>query len=126
MSIMPPRCAPNGALRELQRRSRFYKHCGSLRSALCDSAYGFTSPGFVLRKGELKMKSRVICFALLLMSFAVTVKAQERKMKIYISADMEGVVGVVTNEQLGPQGFEYAPLPRIHDARSQCRHRGRI
>src|SRR4026209_1602833 len=29
-------------------------------------------------------------------------------MKIYISADMEGVVGVVTGEQLGPQGFEYA------------------
>jgi D-amino peptidase len=28
-------------------------------------------------------------------------------MKIYISADMEGVVGVVTGEQLGPQGFEY-------------------
>ena len=32
--------------------------------------------------------------------------AQGKKMKIYISADMEGVVGVVTNEQLGPQGFE--------------------
>jgi D-amino peptidase len=29
-------------------------------------------------------------------------------MKIYISADMEGIVGVVTSEQLGPQGFEYA------------------
>ncbi|MGA9767887.1 MAG: M55 family metallopeptidase [Blastocatellia bacterium] len=28
-------------------------------------------------------------------------------MKIYISADMEGIVGVVTGEQLGPQGFEY-------------------
>ncbi|MCA1635900.1 MAG: M55 family metallopeptidase [Acidobacteria bacterium] len=28
-------------------------------------------------------------------------------MKIYISADMEGVVGVVTGEQLGPSGFEY-------------------
>jgi len=54
------------------------------------------------------MKFRAICFALLLMSFANTVKAQERKLKIYISADMEGVVGVVTNEQLGPQGFEYA------------------
>lgn len=55
------------------------------------------------------MKSRVMCLALLLMSFAIMVKAQERKMKmkIYISADMEGVVGVVTNEQLGPQGFEY-------------------
>lgn len=28
-------------------------------------------------------------------------------MKIYISADMEGVVGVVTGEQLSPEGFEY-------------------
>ena len=54
------------------------------------------------------MKSRVICLALLLVTFAVTGKAQTRPLKIYISADMEGVVGVVTNEQLGPQGFEYA------------------
>jgi len=54
------------------------------------------------------MKSRVICLALLLLAFAVTGKAQTRPLKIYISADMEGVVGVVTNEQLGPQGFEYA------------------
>src|ERR671911_3181502 len=54
------------------------------------------------------MKSRPICFVLLLVSLAIAVDAQERKkMKIYISADMEGVVGVVTNEQLGPQGFEY-------------------
>jgi D-amino peptidase len=28
-------------------------------------------------------------------------------LKIYISADMEGVVGVVTDQQLGPDGFEY-------------------
>ena len=28
-------------------------------------------------------------------------------LKIYISADMEGVVGVVTDQQLGPGGFEY-------------------
>ncbi|MCC6328470.1 MAG: M55 family metallopeptidase [Acidobacteria bacterium] len=28
-------------------------------------------------------------------------------MKIYISADMEGITGVVTGEQLTPQGFEY-------------------
>ena len=27
--------------------------------------------------------------------------------KVYISADMEGVAGVVTSEQLGPAGFEY-------------------
>ena len=54
------------------------------------------------------MKSRVICLTVLLMSVAIVTKAQTRPMKIYISADMEGVVGVVTNEQLGPQGFEYA------------------
>jgi len=53
------------------------------------------------------MKLRLIYLTLLLMIFASTSKAQ-RPMKIYISADMEGVVGVVTNEQLGPQGFEYA------------------
>ncbi|MCH7680219.1 M55 family metallopeptidase [candidate division KSB1 bacterium] len=35
-----------------------------------------------------------------------TVAAQE-KLKIYISADMEGTVGAVTGEQLGPSGFEY-------------------
>ncbi len=29
-------------------------------------------------------------------------------LKIYISADMEGVTGAVTGEQLGPAGFEYA------------------
>lgn len=30
-----------------------------------------------------------------------------QKLKIYISADMEGVAGVVTADQLGPAGFEY-------------------
>lgn len=54
------------------------------------------------------MKLKSLCLALLLIGCAVAVNAQERNLKIYISADMEGVVGVVTNEQLGPQGFEYA------------------
>ncbi len=31
----------------------------------------------------------------------------EDGLKIYISADMEGVTGVVTSAQLGPSGFEY-------------------
>ena len=52
------------------------------------------------------MKS--LCLALSLLVFATAANAQQRPLKIYISADMEGVVGVVTNEQLGPQGFEYA------------------
>jgi D-amino peptidase len=55
----------------------------------------------------MKMKTRLCCFALWMLGVAVTVNAQEKRLKIYISADMEGVVGVVTAEQLGPQGFEY-------------------
>ena len=31
----------------------------------------------------------------------------QQNLKVYISADMEGVVGAVTHEQLGPSGFEY-------------------
>ena len=31
----------------------------------------------------------------------------QARLKVYISADMEGVTGVVTPEQLGPEGFEY-------------------
>ncbi len=37
---------------------------------------------------------------------AAPATAQEG-LKIYISADMEGVAGTVTGEQLGPDGFEY-------------------
>lgn len=33
---------------------------------------------------------------------------QAPKLKVHISVDMEGVVGVVTGDQLGPAGFEYA------------------
>ncbi len=45
--------------------------------------------------------------ALVLVAAFAPVGAQERRMKIFISADMEGVAGVVTGEQLGPTGFEY-------------------
>lgn len=49
---------------------------------------------------------KTLAFALLFA--ATTLSAQPRGLKIYISADMEGVAGVVTTEQLGPTGFEYA------------------
>ena len=42
------------------------------------------------------------CFVL----FPEATRAQQG-LKIYISADMEGVVGAVTGDQLGPGGFEY-------------------
>ena len=31
----------------------------------------------------------------------------QQRLKVFISADMEGVTGAVTSEQLGPTGFEY-------------------
>ena len=36
-----------------------------------------------------------------------TALAEEGGLKLLISVDMEGVVGVVTADQLGPEGFEY-------------------
>src|SRR6478736_6272315 len=54
------------------------------------------------------MKSLRMCFVIVIVvCLAGTSPAQRRKMKIYISADMEGVVGVVTGDQLSPPGFEY-------------------
>ncbi len=55
----------------------------------------------------MKMSLSILLLTLFVMAFAATVPAQ-KKLKIYISADMEGVAGVVSSEQLGPSGFEYA------------------
>jgi len=58
------------------------------------------------------MKFGTLCFAIAILMLCFNAPGhaqggQGKKMKIYISADMEGVVGVVTQEQLGPSGFEY-------------------
>src|SRR5687768_15773919 len=45
----------------------------------------------------------VVALALVLSTDA----SAQQKLKVYISVDMEGITGVVTNEQLGPAGFEY-------------------
>jgi D-amino peptidase len=44
---------------------------------------------------------------LLALACAASVDAQHRPVRVFISADMEGVVGTVTGDQLGPTGFEY-------------------
>ncbi len=44
--------------------------------------------------------------AVLALAFAGSAAAQTRP-RVFISADMEGVVGTVTGDQLGPTGFEY-------------------
>ena len=53
------------------------------------------------------MKFWFMCLAVLA-CLSISGNAQTRPLKIYISADMEGITGVVTGEQLGPTGFEYA------------------
>jgi D-amino peptidase len=53
------------------------------------------------------MSPTMTAIVLALFTCGTAVHAQEG-LKVYISADMEGVVGVVTGDQLGPGGFEYA------------------
>src|SRR5262245_21683440 len=47
---------------------------------------------------------RLVAAATLL---SVTVSAQPRPRKVFISVDIEGITGVVQPAQLGPDGFEY-------------------
>ena len=48
----------------------------------------------------------IVITAVATLTFATGAMAQQG-LKVYISADMEGVVGAVTGDQLGPSGFEY-------------------
>ncbi len=51
--------------------------------------------------------TRPIFFALILAIFFSASTPAQRRLKVYISADMEGIAGVVTADQLSPAGFEY-------------------
>ena len=51
--------------------------------------------------------------AILWLTLAGHAAAQQDGFKIYISADMEGLTGAVTSEQLGPGGFEYQRFRQI-------------
>jgi D-amino peptidase len=52
--------------------------------------------------------ARHLIFCAFASGLVIVPASAQRPMKVYISVDMEGVGGVVTNEQLGPTGFEYA------------------
>jgi D-amino peptidase len=52
-------------------------------------------------------------FVLLALASAGSAQAP---LKVYISADMEGIAGAVTQEQLGPAGFEYQRFREIMTA----------
>lgn len=72
-------------------------------------------------------RRRVIMFVYsIFLAFATAVSAQQgssslaagqlaaaRKLKVYISVDMEGIAGVVTADQLVPGGFEYERFRRF-------------
>lgn len=61
------------------------------------------------------MSWRSICCFLVTLCAGAAAFGQEG-LKIYISADMEGVVGAVTGDQLGPSGFEYGTFRELMTA----------
>jgi D-amino peptidase len=61
------------------------------------------------------MRARIALVAITLLTSAAAPTESalgQRPLKVYISADMEGIAGVVSPEQLGPTGFEY---PRFRE-----------
>lgn len=57
--------------------------------------------------------SPALVLPLLLLAFGASVGSAQEGLKVYISADMEGVVGAVTGDQLGPGGFEYGRFRQL-------------
>jgi len=56
---------------------------------------------------------RTILWTLTLLLFAAGANAQQQKLKVYISADMEGIGGVNTSIQTSPQGREFEKFRRL-------------
>src|SRR5438105_4963008 len=53
------------------------------------------------------MRTLILVAGLACTATAISAGAQ-RALKVYISADMEGITGVASVDQLGPANFEYA------------------
>lgn len=64
--------------------------------------------------GARKLRFRRFLFVFLLLPTVYGANAQD--LKVYISADMEGVAGVVGGDQLGPEGFEYSQFRKFMTA----------
>lgn len=54
------------------------------------------------------MRQSVLPLAVLISLLATRPLSGQDKLKVYISVDIEGVVGVVSDQHMGPSGFEYA------------------
>jgi D-amino peptidase len=57
----------------------------------------------------------LVAASLAILAAAAPLAAQQ-PLRVYISADMEGMAGAVTGEQLGPSGFEYQRFREIMTA----------
>jgi D-amino peptidase len=68
----------------------------------------FTDLNTKLSKNMKNTITATFIAVLLTCVLSMEVGAQARALKIYISVDMEGITGVVTGDQLSPQGFEYS------------------
>lgn len=54
------------------------------------------------------MRANVLPLVVVISLLATRPLSGQDKLKIYISVDIEGVVGVVSDQHMGPSGFEYA------------------
>src|SRR5262249_28587632 len=59
------------------------------------------------------MKSAVAFLCFLVLSLTVAAQQPARKLKVYISVDMEGVSGVVTGDQTSAGGADYNRFRRL-------------
>jgi len=66
-----------------------------------------------MNQGARNLLFRRFLFVLLLIT---TYSANAQDLKVYISADMEGIAGVVSLDQLGPKGFEYRQFRKFMTA----------
>lgn len=62
---------------------------------------------------QSRSPQRVLLTVAFAMVLCTSAGAQASARKLYVSVDMEGVAGVVTGDQLGPGGFEYAQTREI-------------
>jgi D-amino peptidase len=58
----------------------------------------------------------IVWLAVVMAGFGLTGAQAQSGLKVYISADLEGVAGAVTPEQLGPDGFEYPQFRELMTA----------
>jgi D-amino peptidase len=56
---------------------------------------------------------RILGASILALVTTATGLCAQQGLKVYISADMEGVAGTVTSDQLGPSGFEYQQFREV-------------